>query len=133
MYVGAGGGNYSGTGANAARFRVNDAVRNTAFAVTQTTWVDKTAFSFAYCEPQCSYDNYVYAPANPENAPNSGATVDTVYLSGSNQYNENNSFSGRSNARGVSLTTDGGNTFTDMTEDNRSSVYPGALHPDLQP
>ena len=130
MYVGAGGGNYTGTGANAARLRRNDAVRNTTAAVAQAAWVDFTTFSFAYCEPQCSYDNYVYAPANPDNAPNSGANADVVYLSGSNQYNENNTLSGRSNARGVLLSTDGGNTFTDMTEDNRSSTHPGALHPD---
>jgi hypothetical protein len=130
MYVGAGGGNYSGTGVNAARLRVNDAVRNAPAATVQTTWVDKQQFSFAYCEPQCSYDNYVYAPANPENAPNSGATADTVYLSGANQYSENNTATGRSNGRAVLLSTDGGNTFTDMTEDNRSSTHPGALHPD---
>ena len=30
----------------------------------------------------------------------------------------------------MTLTTDAGATFTDMTEDNQSSVYPGALHPD---
>jgi hypothetical protein len=130
MYAGAGGGNYAGTGANAARLRRNDAVRNTPAATVQTTWVDFQQFSFAYCEPQCSYDNYVYAPANPENAPNSGANHDVVYLSGSNQYNENNFGTGRSNGRAVLLSTDGGATFTDMTEDNRSSVYPGALHPD---
>ena len=135
MYVGAGGGNYSGTGANAARLRRNDAVRNTPAAAVQASWVDFTTFSFAYCEGQCSYDNYVYAPANPENAPNSGATFDTVYLSGSNQYNENNTGTGRSNGRAVLLSTDGGATFTDMTEDHRTgdpraSVYPGALHPD---
>src|SRR5438552_7504766 len=130
MYVGAGGGNYSGTGANAARLRRNDAVRNTPAATVQATWTDLQQFSFAYCEPQCSYDNYVYAPANPENAPNSGADADTVYLSGSNQYNENNTGTGRSNGRAVLLSTDAGATFTDMTEDNRSSVYPGALHPD---
>ena len=130
MYVGAGGGNYSGTGANAARLRRNDAVRNTTAAAAQAGWVDFTTFSFAYCEPQCSYDNYVYAPANPENAPNSGAGPDVVYLSGSNQYNENNTATGRSNGRAVLLSTDGGATFTDMTEDNRSSTHPGALHPD---
>ena len=130
MFVGAGGGNYSGTGANAARLRRNDAVRNTTAATAQAGWVDFTNFTFAYCEPQCSYDNYVYAPANLDNAPNSGATFDTVYLLGSNQYNENNTGSGRSNGRAVLLSTDGGNTFTDMTEDNRSSTHPGALHPD---
>jgi hypothetical protein len=139
MYVGAGGGNYTGTGANAARLRRNDAVRNTPAATAQAAWVDFTTYSFAYCEPQCSYDNYVYAPANPENAPNAGDPVgvpagiplhDVVYLSGSNQYNENNTGSGRSNGRAVLLSTDGGATFTDMTEDNRSSSHPGALHPD---
>lgn len=134
MYVGAGGGNYTGTSNNpagsAARLRVNDDVRNQPAATVQATWVDKFTYSYAYCEPQCSYDNYVYAPANPENAPASGATPDTVYLSGSNQYNENNTFSGRSNGRAVLLSTDGGTTFTDMTEDDRSDVYPGALHPD---
>jgi len=130
MYVGAGGGNYAGTGANAARLRRNEAVRNAPPATVRSTWTDFTTFSFAYCEPQCSYDNYVYAPANPRNAPNSGANHEVVYLSGSNQYGENNTGSGRSNGRAVLLSTDGGATFTDMTEDNRSSVYPGALHPD---
>jgi len=125
MYVGAGAGNYT-----QARFRRNDAVHNVSAATAQATWIDLPAFSFAYCDPQCSYDNYVYAPANPENAPNSGAGPDVVYLSGSNQYNENNTGTGRSNGRAVLLSTDGGATFTDMTEDNRSSVYPGALHPD---
>jgi hypothetical protein len=128
MYVGAGGGNYSGTGANAARLRRNDAVRNTTAAAAQAAWVDFSTYTFAYCEPQCSYDNYVYAPAT--NAPNSGANHDVVYLSGSNQYNENNTGTGRSNGRAVLLSTDGGVTFTDMTEDDRDSVYPGALHPD---
>jgi hypothetical protein len=131
MYVGAGGGNYTETSAaTQSRLRVNDAVRNPPAATVQAAWVDKPQFSFAYCAPQCSYDNYVYAPANADNAPNSGANHDVVYLSGSNQYNENNTGSGRSNGRAVLLSTDGGNTFTDMTEDNRSSSHPGALHPD---
>ena len=50
MYAGAGGGNYSGTGANAARLRRNDAVRTTAAATVQTTWVDFQQFSFALLE-----------------------------------------------------------------------------------
>jgi hypothetical protein len=127
MYVGAGGGNYTGTGANAPRFRRNDAVRATPAATAQGAWTDFTTYSFAYCEPQCSYDNYVYAPANNGAV---GASPDIVYLSGSNQYNENNTGTGRSNGRAVLLSTDGGVTFTDMTEDDSSSVYPGALHPD---
>ena len=38
--------------------------------------------SFGYCDGQCSYDNYVYVPP--------GADADTVYLSGDNEYTENN-------------------------------------------
>ena len=148
MYVGVGGGAIIVPNPNpppatrlanlTARFRRNDAVRNAPAATVQATWLEMTNLvpntpgfsSAAYCDPQCSYDNYVYAPANPDNAPNSGATPDIVYLSGSNQYNENNTGTGRSNGRAVLLSTDAGATFTDMTEDNRSSVYPGALHPD---
>jgi hypothetical protein len=130
MYVGAGGGNYTGTGTAAARLRRNDAVRATAAATVQAAWLDFPTYSFAYCEPQCSYDNYVYAPANPDNAPLSGAGPDVVYLSGANSYNENNTGTGRSNGRAVLLSTDAGVTFTDMTEDDRSSTQPGTLHPD---
>ena len=125
MYVGAGGGNIA-----QALFRRNDAVRSAPAAIAQTTWVDLPQYSFGYCDPQCSYDNYVYAPANPDNAPLSGAGPDVVYLSGANQYNENNTGSGRSNGRAVLLSTDAGVTFTDMTEDDRSSTQPGTLHPD---
>jgi hypothetical protein len=131
MYAGVGGGNYTETSlATASQLRVNNAVRNAPAATAQASWVNKPTYSFSYCAPQCSYDNFVYAPANPENAPLSGATPDTVYLSGSNQYNENNTGTGRSNGRAVILSTDGGDTFTDMTEDDRSSTHPGALHPD---
>jgi len=123
MYVGQGGGNVT-----QARFRRNDAVRLAAAATVRGTWINLATYSFGYCDPQCSYDNYVYAPAT--NAPNSGAGPDVVYLSGANQYNENNTGTGRSNGRAVLLSTDAGVTFTDMTEDDRDSVYPGALHPD---
>lgn len=138
MYVGVGGGqvvvtnppNPPQTFTLSSFFRRNDAVRNTAAATAQATWTNLPQFTQAYCDGQCGYDNYVYAPANPRNAPNSGANHDVVYLSGSNQYNENNTGTGRSNGRAVLLSTDGGVTFTDMTEDNRSSTHPGALHPD---
>jgi hypothetical protein len=131
MYVGVGAGNYTeATLATASQLRVNDDVHDQSAASTAAGWVNKPQYSFSYCAPQCSYDNYVYAPANPENAPLSGATADTVYLSGANGYNENNTASGRSNGRAVILSTDGGTTFTDMTEDNQSTTHPGALHPD---
>jgi hypothetical protein len=125
MYVGVGGG-----AGQPARFRRNDDVRNAAAATVQTGWLTLTSStvnspgysSFGYCDPQCSYDNYVYVPP--------GADADTVYLSGDNEYNENDFVTGRSNGRAVLLSTDAGATFTDLTEDDRDDTYPGALHPD---
>ena len=57
------------------------------------SWIDLTNAapdtpgysSFGYCDGQCSYDNYVYVAAT-----GAGADADIVYLSGANQYNENN-------------------------------------------
>jgi hypothetical protein len=155
MYVGVGGGGVF------ARFRRNDAVRSAPAAAVLGSWVDLTSTAedtpgystYGYCDPQCSYDNYVFAPA--AHFPNSGADVNTVYLSGDNTYSENNwgplspryghepncvttnqesptntPPCGRSNARGVALSTNAGAWFTDMSEDDEDDVYPGALHPD---
>jgi hypothetical protein len=155
MYVGVGGGNAF------ARFRRSDVVRTAPAATVLGSWLTLTSnvqdtpgyTSFGYCDPQCGYDNYVFAPAT--HAPNSGADHNTVYLSGDNQYNENNwgptsprypgepalpcqatgnpadvPPCGRGNGRGVALSTNGGESFTDMTEDDTHDVFPGALHPD---
>ena len=97
--------------------------------------------SLDYCDGQCWYDNYIYAPAG--HFPNSGASPDVVYLLGDNEYNENDwgpnsprfqgSPFGRGSGRGVALSTNGGcsrQAFTDMTEDTTHNFYPGALHPD---
>jgi hypothetical protein len=127
MYVGVGGGGVF------ARFRRNDAVRNALASTVATTWIDLTNStpdtpgysSFGYCDGQCSYDNYVYVPPA-----SSGANPDTVYLSGCNQYGENNTGTGRSNGRAVLVSTDAGATFTDLTEDDTDNFFPGALHPD---
>jgi hypothetical protein len=132
MYVGVGGANVP------AQFRRNDDVRDAPAATVQATWQtlsdpvpDTPGYSsHAYCDPQCWYDSYVYAPANPENAPLSGATHDTVYIGGSNQYGENDHVTGRSNGRAVLLSTNGGTFFHDMTEDASHPTHPGALHPD---
>ena len=59
-----------------------------------------------------------------------GAGPDTVYLLGDYQYNENNYVSGRSNGRGILLSTNAGVHFTDMTEDASDDVYPVQAHPD---
>ena len=127
MYVGVGGGGVY------ARFRRNDNVRSAPAATALTAWTDLTNpvpdtpgySSFGYCDAQCSYDNYVYVPP--------GADADTVYLSGDNEYNENNfgpGGTGRSNGRGVLLSTNAGVHFTDMTDDNSDQLYPVELHPD---
>ncbi len=124
MYVGVGGGGVF------ARFRRNDAVRETAAATASATWVDLTSnsvanaagySSFGYCDGQCSYDNFVFVPP--------GAGPDTVYLLGDYEYNENNYVSGRSNGRGILLSTNAGVHFTDMTEDASDDVYPGSGAP----
>jgi hypothetical protein len=116
----------------AARFRRNDAVRIPAGSTVAASWIDLTSSdvaanpagfsSFGYCDPQCSYDNFVHVPP--------GAGPDTVYLLGANLYSENNFVSGRSNGRAVLLSTNAGVHFTDMTEDAGDPLYPGALHPD---
>jgi len=136
MYVGVGGGGVF------ARFMRNDSVRTPAAAAVAASWTTLTSAvpdtpgysSFGYCDGQCSYDNYVYVPP--------GADADTVYLSGDNEYNENNwgpnspfccpdnPATGRSNGRGVLLSTNAGVHFTDMTDDASDQRYPVELHPD---
>jgi len=139
MYVGVGGGVITNpapppappTIAAFSRFRRSDAVRSPSGSAVAASWIDLTSnnlanpagySSFGYCDPQCSYDNYVYVPP--------GAGADTVYLLGDNEYNENNFVTGRSNGRAVLLSTNAGVHFTDMTEDAGDDFYPGALHPD---
>jgi hypothetical protein len=147
MYVGVGAiGGPASTGF--ARFRRNDNVRSAPAAAVLASWQDMTNpvqdtpgySSYNYCEPQCWYDNYVFAPAT--HFPRSGADHNTVYLSGDNEYNENNwgplsprccpenPATGRSNGRGVLLSTNGGEYFTDMTDDTTNDIWPVELHPD---
>ncbi len=152
MYVGVGGGGVCNPATGDcdifARFRRNDNVRSAPAGVVAANWIDLTNptpdtpgfSSFGYCDPQCSYDNYVFAPAG--HFPNSGANADVVYLSGANRYLENNwgpaspfccpdnPNTGRSNGRGVAVSTNAGATFTDMTEDTSDNRYPVGLHPD---
>jgi hypothetical protein len=143
MYVGVG-----AAGTPPASFRRHDAVRNTPAAAIAASWIDLSNpvvdtpgfSSSAYCHGQCWYDNYVFAPA--AHFPNSGANPDIVYLSGDNAYNENNwgpnspranqgnPTLGRDNARGVALSINAGESFTDMTEDDSHDFYPFGLHPD---
>jgi hypothetical protein len=104
-----------------SRLFVADAVESGAPA-----FVDKTSSSpaspgyatYNFCTGQCWYDQGVYSPAGHP---------DMVYVFGSYVYAEDH---GISNARGLLLSTDGGNTFTDLTEDATSATAPNGLHPD---
>jgi hypothetical protein len=74
--------------------------------------------AFNLCGGQCWYDSLVATPAG---------YPDIVYVGGSYQYGETG---GISNGRGIVLSTDGGNSFTDMTMDATDPVHPNGVHPD---
>jgi hypothetical protein len=77
--------------------------------------------SYNFCEGQCYYDMVVTSPPGHPN---------TVFLSGSMNYNELLAFGGpgNSNGRAVVRSTDAGVHFTDMTED--AQPHANGLHPD---
>lgn len=109
MYVGDG-----AQGAPAARFfRTDDA---TAASVSFTDLT--TPQNQDYCTGQCWYDNLVVTPKG---------YPDTVYLAGSYLYGE---YGGVSNSRGVLYSTDGGQSFTDVSWDASSATAPNGIHPD---
>jgi len=108
MYVGDG-----TAGSPGARFfRTNDAAGAASF--TDLT----TGQNEDYCTGQCWYDNYVVSPAGHP---------DTVYLGGSYQYGE---YGLVSNSRGVLYSTDGGQSFSDVSWDASSASAPNGIHPD---
>jgi hypothetical protein len=109
MYVGEGQG--GGAGHHSNFWRSDNA--DTAATFTQMA----AAQTDDYCTAQCWYDNYVYTP---DGAPN------VVYLGGSFVYAE---LHGRSNGRAVLLSTDGGATFSDLTQDADPDHAEG-MHPD---
>jgi hypothetical protein len=79
--------------------------------------------TYNFCTGQCWYDEQVVSP--PEN-PN------IVYLLGSYTYGEDlgSGGNGLSNSRSVLLSRDGGEHWTDMTDDATSLTTPNGLHPD---
>jgi Arc-like DNA binding domain len=116
MYVGVGGG-----GSLSARFYRSDSVRIGTPSFTNLT----NNTSGGYCDPQCSYDNYVYVPVKADGTAHS---PDTVYLLGSNMYGE--AASGESNGRAILLSTNAGASFSDMTYDATDDSQPHGAHPD---
>jgi hypothetical protein len=70
-----------------------------------------------YCTGQCWYDNRVYTPAG---------YPDIVYLGGSFSYGQ---LHGPSNGRAWLLSTDGGATWSDLTQDGDPNHAEG-MHPD---
>jgi len=110
MYVGVG--NQSDAGANRARFYRTDDAAGAAVFTDMTT-----AQNIGYCTSQCWYDNVVLTPAG---APN------VVYLGGSFSYNQ---LHAQSNGRAWLLATDGGATWSDLTQDGDPS-HAEVIHPD---
>ena len=91
------------------------------------TFVDKTSSNVAdvgydtynFCTGQCWYDQLVYSPPG---------FPDIVFVMGSYLYNEDHILS---NARALLMSTDGGNTFTDETDDaTGTDAANNGLHPD---
>ncbi len=107
MYVGVG-----NQGAPAARFYRSDNADSAAAFIDMTT-----AQNINYCTGQCWYDNVVHSPAGHP---------DVVYLLGSFDYGQ---LGGVSNGRGVLLSTDGGATWSDLTQDG-DPHHAEFTHPD---
>jgi hypothetical protein len=105
-----------------SRLWVADAVETGAPMFTQKTSSDIADPGYAtwnFCTGQCWYDQRVFSPPGHP---------DMVFVQGSYSYNEDHVLS---NARGLLLSTDGGNTFTDETDDaTGTDASHNGLHPD---
>jgi hypothetical protein len=108
MYVGEGQGGSAGHHSNF--FRSDNADTTATFVSLGGIQVDD------YCDGQCWYDNVVFTPANHP---------DVVYLMGSFNY----PLFGFNNGRAVLLSTDGGATWSDLTQDGKPT-HANATHPD---
>jgi len=87
-------------------------------SLTSADPADPHYATYNYCTGQCWYDQYVFTPVG---------YPDIVYLGGSYQYGE---YGWLSNSRGSLLSTDAGETFTDMSWDASSDTAPNGMHPD---
>jgi len=115
-----------------SRFWVGDAVQagSPTFTLkTSSSTADAGYATYNFCTGQCWYDQGVYTPPGQPNM---------VYVFGSFVYAEAPDLGQDgyrtpgtvSNGRAVLLSQDGGNTFTDLTEDATSPTSPQGLHPD---
>jgi hypothetical protein len=101
---------YSGEGDSGSpysRVFVAEAVESGSPAFVQKTSssvADAGYATFNFCTGQCWYDQRIFSPAG---------YPDMVYVLGSYTYGEDHQLS---NARAVLLSTDAGNTFTDLTD-----------------
>lgn len=112
MYVGIG-----NQGMPKARFWRTDDAAAGAVVFTDLT----TPQVEDYCTGQCWYDNFVVSPSGHP---------DVVYVGGSFSYDQLVCCgSGKSNGRGLLLSTDGGATWSDLTQDGDPNQAEG-MHPD---
>jgi hypothetical protein len=96
---------------------VKDSNGNTTAVVADTSSPNYATYNF--CTGQCWYDQGVVSPPGHPNM---------VYVFGSFVYNESHNIS---NARGLLLSQDGGNTFTDLTDAaTGDDSHHDGLHPD---
>ena len=119
MYVGLGSGTFG------ARFYSTQ--NNDVLTATDPTFINQTtAQNQDYCTGQCWYDNVVASPFT-----NTTGHPDTVYLLGSFDYNQIEIAGGQSNGRAVLLSTDGGLTWSDLTQDGKPDPSHNEFtHPD---
>ena len=95
------------SGSPYSRFWVAEAVESGSPTFVQKTSSNVADIGYAtynFCTGQCWYDQRIFSPAG---------YPDMVYVLGSYTYGEDHQLS---NARAVLLSTDGGNTFTDLTD-----------------
>jgi hypothetical protein len=115
MYVGIGNQQAPAPALPARIWRTDDAAGAAVFIDLTTPQV------VDYCTAQCWYDNYVISPKGHP---------DVVYVGGSMSYDQLVCCGdGSSNGRGVLLSTDGGSTWSDLTQDGDPNQAEG-LHPD---
>jgi Arc-like DNA binding domain len=115
MYVGIGNQQGPAPAVPARLWKSDDAAGAAVFADITTPQV------LDYCTAQCWYDSYVISPKGHP---------DIVYVGGSFSYDQLVCCGdGSSNGRGVLLSTNGGSTWSDLTQDADRNQAEG-LHPD---